>query len=96
MATNTVRIQATVDKDVNDIVSKKLKSIGMNYSSIFNLFLHQFKDMDPVDILNEVARMASVNSLNKTLTNALDTGKIPEKKMTPKQLKEMWDNDDEW
>lgn len=38
----------------------------------------------------------TVASLNQTLTKALDAGKIPKSKLTPKELKEMWDDDNQW
>ena len=35
----------------------------------------------------------AITSLNRTLTKALDAGKIPKSKLTPEELKEMWDDD---
>lgn len=35
----------------------------------------------------------AIASLNRTLTKALDAGKIPKSKLTPEELKEMWDDD---
>ena len=38
----------------------------------------------------------TVASLNQALTKALDAGKIPKSKFKPKELKEMWDDDNQW
>ena len=38
----------------------------------------------------------AIASLNQTLTKALDAGIIPKSKLTSEELKEMWDDDNQW
>lgn len=38
----------------------------------------------------------AIASLNQTLTQALDAGIIPESKLMPEELEEMWDDDSQW
>ena len=38
----------------------------------------------------------AIASLNQALTKALDAGIIPKSKLTSEELKEMWDDDNQW
>lgn len=38
----------------------------------------------------------AIASLNRTLTQVLNAGKMPESELTPEELKEMWGDDNQW
>lgn len=96
MASDTVRIQATIGKQLNNDVDKSIDAIGMTRSALINMF---YKVLDQKGIswfLQTAAELDLDRKLNESLNRAADRGDTVEAKMSKSEFKKMWMDDEQW
>ena len=93
MASETVRIQATVGKQLNNDVDKSIDAIGMSRSALINMFYKMLDQKGISWFLETAAELDLDRKLNDSLNKAADRGMTSKAKMSKSEFKKMWMDD---
>ena len=97
MAENVRRLQVSMNKQLADKGEEYIKAMGLNRNTVFSMLYQAIVNQGKLPFTPQVSeRELAIQHTTEMLRQAIDDGQLKEYDMTDEEMKEMWNDDEEW